>query len=355
MNGQLQDKVAIVTGGGTGIGEAICRTFAREGARVVVNGLPEDPIQDVVMAILDDEGTAIPFAGDASVATEAKACVDAALEAYGRLDVLINNAGVLLVGAETDKMQLDKFDEHIRCNIRTAFLMTKYALPHLRKTRGNIISAGSAAGINGEPGATAYGGTKGFLHAFMAGVAVEQAKYGVRANCVCPGPIAVPYVSGEPPRRMTDPDVVPFMPGTAGIRFSPSRIFNAEAFTSGGAGMAGTARDFQKLLTALQSDGAPVLNTETARQMRSNQIGALRLTSVQQPAWGFGFGGALLMDSVASGTPQAAGTWQWGGVYGHHWYVDSVNQLTVIAMTNTALEGMVGGFVVELMEAVYGG
>jgi NAD(P)-dependent dehydrogenase (short-subunit alcohol dehydrogenase family) len=123
--------------------------------------------------------------------------IDAAIEAYGRLDVLVNNAGVLLVGAETDTTPVDKFDDHIRCNIRTAFLMTKYDLPHLRETRGNIISAGSAAGINGEPGATAYGGTKGFLHAFMAGVAVEQAKYGVRANCVCPRPTDTAWTHKE--------------------------------------------------------------------------------------------------------------------------------------------------------------
>jgi NAD(P)-dependent dehydrogenase (short-subunit alcohol dehydrogenase family) len=75
--------------------------------------------------------------------------------------------------------------------------MTKHALPHLRKTKGNIICAGSAAGINGEPAATVYGGTKGFLHAFMAGVAVEQAKYGVRANCVCPGPIDTAWTHQE--------------------------------------------------------------------------------------------------------------------------------------------------------------
>jgi CubicO group peptidase (beta-lactamase class C family) len=89
-------------------------------------------------------------------------------------------AGVLLVGAEIDKIPHEQFDEHIRCNVRTAFLMTKYAVPHLRETKGNIICAGSAAGINGEPAATVYGGTKGFLNAFTAGVAVEQAKYGIR-------------------------------------------------------------------------------------------------------------------------------------------------------------------------------
>jgi NAD(P)-dependent dehydrogenase (short-subunit alcohol dehydrogenase family) len=197
MQAQLLDKVAIVTGGGTGIGEAICRKFAREGAKVVVNGLPDDPIGDVVAAILDEGGEAIPFAGDVSDDAQAKACIDAAIEKYGRLDVLINNAGVLLVGAETDKIPVDKFDEHVRCNIRTAFLMTKHALPHLRETQGNVICAGSASGVSGEPGATAYGGTKGFLHAFMAGVAVEQAKYGVRANCVCPGPIDTAWTHKE--------------------------------------------------------------------------------------------------------------------------------------------------------------
>jgi NAD(P)-dependent dehydrogenase (short-subunit alcohol dehydrogenase family) len=197
MKGQLHNKVAIVTGGGTGIGEAVCRKFAREGAKVVVNGLPDDPIADVVTAILDDGGTAIPFAGDVSDDASARACVEAAVDEYGRLDILINNAGVLLVGAETDKIPLDKFDEHLRCNVRTAFLMTKHALPHLRKWKGNVICAGSASGVNGEPGATVYGGTKGFLHAFMAGVAVEQAKYGVRANCLCPGPIDTAWTHKE--------------------------------------------------------------------------------------------------------------------------------------------------------------
>jgi NAD(P)-dependent dehydrogenase (short-subunit alcohol dehydrogenase family) len=230
MKSQLQRKVAIVTGGGTGIGEAICRKFARDGAKLVVNGLPDDPIHDVVTAILDDGGDAIPFAGDVSIDEQASACVDAALDAYGRLDVLINNAGVLLVGAETDKIPIDKFDEHIRCNVRTAFLMTRYALPHLRKTKGNIICAGSAAGVNREPAATVYGGTKGFLHAFVAGVAVEQAKYGVRANCVCPGPIDTAWTHKE--TGAVDETIekalitaVPF-----GRRGTPEEVANVYAF-----------------------------------------------------------------------------------------------------------------------------
>jgi NAD(P)-dependent dehydrogenase (short-subunit alcohol dehydrogenase family) len=147
--------------------------------------------------VRSEGGTAIPFAGEVSIEPETKTSIDAAIEVYGRLDVLVNNAGVLLVGAETDKTPVDKFDDHIRCDIRTAFLMTKYALPHLRETRGNIMSAGSAAGINGEPGATACGGMKGFLHAFMAGVAVEQAKYGDGANRVCPGPTDTAWTHKE--------------------------------------------------------------------------------------------------------------------------------------------------------------
>jgi NAD(P)-dependent dehydrogenase (short-subunit alcohol dehydrogenase family) len=230
MKGQLQNKVAIVTGGGTGIGEAICRKFAREGAKVVVNGLPDDPISDVVSAILDEGGSAIPFAGDVSDDEIARDCVTAAVEAFGRLDVLINNAGVLLVGAETDKVSLEQFDEHVRCNVRTAFVMTKHALPHLRESRGNVICAGSAAGINGEPGATIYGGTKGFLHAFMAGVAVEQAKYGVRANCICPGPIDTAWTHKE--TGAVDETIeqalvssVPF-----GRRGTPEEVANVYAF-----------------------------------------------------------------------------------------------------------------------------
>jgi NAD(P)-dependent dehydrogenase (short-subunit alcohol dehydrogenase family) len=197
MKGHLFEKVAVVTGGGTGIGEAICRKFAREGAKVIVNGLPSDPLDDVSTAIVKEGGQAIAFAGDVSEEENARACIDAAISTYGKLDVLVNNAGVLLANAETDDMPLDKFDEHVRCNIRSAFLMTKYALPHLRKTRGNVVSAGSEAGVNGQPRNTTYGGTKGFLHALMMGVAVEQAQYGVRANCVCPGPIDTAWTHKE--------------------------------------------------------------------------------------------------------------------------------------------------------------
>jgi CubicO group peptidase (beta-lactamase class C family) len=167
-----------------------------------------------------------------------------------------------------------------------------------------------------------------------------------------PERLATAYVDGEPPRCMRDPDVVPFGDG-AGIRFSPSRIFEPRSFASGGAGMAGTAPDFLRLLEAMRQGGAPVLSEDVARSMMTNQIGDLRIDVEPTPAWGFGFGGAVLLDPQLAGTPQAAGTWKWGGVYGHHWYVDPVNRLTAVALSNTAIEGLAGTFVTALRDAVY--
>lgn len=193
----LDNKVVIVTGGGTGIGEAISHKFAREGAKVVVNGLPGDPIEDVAKAIQAGGGQAVAVTADVSNEAQAKSCIDEAIKTFGQLDILINNAGILTVNASTDDFPIDQFDEHIRHNIRSTFLMTKFALPHLRKTKGNIVSAGSEGGVNGQPRNTPYGGTKGFIHSFMKGVAVEQAQFGVRANCVCPGPIDTAWTHKE--------------------------------------------------------------------------------------------------------------------------------------------------------------
>jgi NAD(P)-dependent dehydrogenase (short-subunit alcohol dehydrogenase family) len=183
-----------------------------------------------VTAILDDGGEAVAFVADVSDEAQARACVDEAIARFDGLDVLVNNAGVLLVNAQTDDFPVDKFDEQVSCNVRAAFLMTKFALPHLRKTRGVILSAGSEAGVNGQPGNTAYGGTKGFLHSFMMGVAVEQAAYGVRANCVCPGPIDTAWThkeTGAVDEKIEEALVtaVPF-----GRRGTPEEVANVYAF-----------------------------------------------------------------------------------------------------------------------------
>jgi NAD(P)-dependent dehydrogenase (short-subunit alcohol dehydrogenase family) len=194
---RLKGKVAIVTGGGTGIGEAISKKFALEGASVVVAGMPQDPVDDIVSDIKEEGGKAVRFPGDLADEQDARKCVQTAVKEFGRLDILINNAGIFPITSELQEYDIEVFDNMIRNNLRTAFMMTRMALPELHKTKGCIVSAGSEAGRLGIAQNTPYGGTKGFMHAFMKGVAVEQAKHGIRANCVCPGPIDTAWTRKE--------------------------------------------------------------------------------------------------------------------------------------------------------------
>ncbi|WP_200877989.1 serine hydrolase domain-containing protein [Burkholderia paludis] len=164
--------------------------------------------------------------------------------------------------------------------------------------------------------------------------------------------LAVAYADApSAPRRLGEPDFVPFVEGTAGFDLSPSRALNAAAYPSGGAGMVGSAGDFLRLLETLRTGGAPLLPESLVRQFTANQIGDLPMAF--WPGRGFGLGITVLKDPVAAQTPESAGTWRMGGTYGHSWFVDPVRQLSVVAFTNTALEGMSGAFVAELCEAVY--
>ncbi len=197
--GRLEGKVAIVTGAATGIGEATAHKFASEGAKVLVVGLPDDPVDDVVRAINKEygSGTAAGYSGDVASEIDARGAVNKAIDEFTQLDVLVNNAGVFLFTGELTEYPVDDFDRTLRNNVRSAFLMTKFALPHLQKSKGVVLGTGSEAGEKGEPNNVPYGGTKGFMHAFIRGVAGEQAKNGVRANCVCPGPVDTAWTHKE--------------------------------------------------------------------------------------------------------------------------------------------------------------
>ena len=194
---RLEGKATIVTGGGAGIGEAIAKKFAKEGAQVIVAGFPEDPVHDVVSAIVATGGQAVAFTGDISRPETAEACVRLAVEKFGKLDVLVNNAGVFPTTATIDQYPTDAFEYIVKNNIYSCFMMTRAAIPYLQKTRGNVVSAGSESGQLGLAQNTPYGASKGWVHAFMKGVAVEQARYGVRANCVAPGPIDTAWTHKE--------------------------------------------------------------------------------------------------------------------------------------------------------------
>lgn len=165
-----------------------------------------------------------------------------------------------------------------------------------------------------------------------------------------PARLAVPYADGAPPVEMGEACTVPFF-GLSGIRFAPGRAFDAGSFPSGGAGMVGTAPEFLGFLEAIRTGGGGVVGAESARQMMSNQTGDLAIVT-HGPGWGFGFGGAVLLDPALANSAHSKGVWAWGGVYGHSWFVDPVRRLSVVVMTNTAIEGMAGPFAADVAAAV---
>jgi CubicO group peptidase (beta-lactamase class C family) len=163
--------------------------------------------------------------------------------------------------------------------------------------------------------------------------------------------LATPYGDGSPrPVRMGREHAVLFngMP----IQFEPERIFDPASYPSGGAGMVGTALDTLKLLEALRTGGNGFFQLGTAASALQAHVGPQAQT--KGPGWGYGRGWAVLVDPQAAQSPQSAGTLSWGGAYGHSWFIDPARKLTVVAMTNTALEGMTGRFTTDLRDAVYG-
>jgi len=165
-----------------------------------------------------------------------------------------------------------------------------------------------------------------------------------------PSRLAVPYADGAPPTPMGEACTVPFF-GLSGIRFAPGRAFDLKSFPSGGAGMVGTAREFLSFLEAIRTGGGGVVSGDAARQMMSNQTGELPIVT-NGPGWGFGFGGAVHLDPAASASVHSKGVWLWGGVYGHSWFIDPARSLSVVIMTNTAIEGMTGAFSADVTAAV---
>jgi NAD(P)-dependent dehydrogenase (short-subunit alcohol dehydrogenase family) len=183
---RLREKVAIVTGAGTGIGKAIAIMFAREGARVVVNGRRAGPLDAVVDEIVQGGGTALSVVGDVTRATDVERMVRATVGGFGRLDVLVNNAGTIPERGPVGDLSEEGFRKTLDGNLVSTFLCSKTALPELLKTRGNIINIASLAGLRGTPNLAAYGAAKGGVVVLTKDMAVDYAGRGVRVNCICP-------------------------------------------------------------------------------------------------------------------------------------------------------------------------
>jgi len=183
----LSGKSALVTGASRGIGRATAELLARAGARVAVNYLSDDArAEEFVRGTRAVGGEALALAGDVSRPDEARQLVHDVVAAWGRLDVLVNNAGIWeedAAGAEN----LDVWDRTLATNLRGAHVVTDAAIPHVQREGGSIVFVSSTAGQRGEARHSAYAASKGALISYTKSLAVELGPHGVRVNCVAPG------------------------------------------------------------------------------------------------------------------------------------------------------------------------
>ena len=189
---QLADKVAFVTGAGSGIGKAAALTFAREGAKVAVLGRTESQLNQTVEEIKSSGGEAIAILGDVSQPSDVEQAIQQVIDAWGRLDIVLANAGINGVWASLEELTPEDWDKTLNINLKGTFLTVKYAVPHLKKQGGAIVVVSSVNGTRmfSNTGATAYACSKAAQLAFTKMTALELAPHKVRINCICPGWIA---------------------------------------------------------------------------------------------------------------------------------------------------------------------
>ena len=187
---KLEGKVAIVTGAAAGIGEATALLFAQNGANVVCTDILDSGLR--VASTIQSMGLQSIFVkGDVSEVKSTEQIVSETIDKYGQLDIVVNNAGIVIPG-RVDNTSPEDWDRTMAVNVRGVYLLSKFAIPHLRKTQGTIINVASAVALMGAKDRAAYTASKGALVSLTRAMAVDYMEDKIRVNCICPGTTDTP-------------------------------------------------------------------------------------------------------------------------------------------------------------------